>query len=39
MFAQFVDREQKAAQSGGHVLYIGLYRENIGTYFIWNLKI
>ena len=27
MFVQFVDMEQKVAQSGGHVLYIGLYRE------------
>ena len=35
MFVQFVDIGQKAAQSGGHVLYIGLY----STYFIWNLNI
>ena len=39
MFVQFVDMGQKAAQSRGHLLYIGLYRENINTYFIWNLKI
>ena len=31
MFVQFVDMGQKAAQSRGHVLYIGLY---INTYSI-----
>ena len=35
MFVQFVDMGQKAAQSGGHVLYIGLYRE---SYHIFYLK-
>ena len=34
MFVQLVDMGQKVAQSRGYVLYIGLYRENINTYFI-----
>ena len=39
MFIQFVEMGRKTAQSGGHVLYMGLYRENISTWFIWNLNI
>ena len=39
MFVQLGDMGQKAAKSGDHVLYIGLNRETINTYFIWNLKI
>ena len=34
MFVQFMDMGQKVAKSRGHVLYIGLCRENINTYFI-----
>ena len=34
MFVQFMDMGQNVAQSRGHLLYIGLCRENINTYFI-----
>ena len=33
-FVQFMDMGQNVAQSRGHLLYIGLCRENINTYFI-----
>ena len=34
MFVQFMDMGQNVAHSRGHLLYIGLCRENINTYFI-----